>query len=281
MSTLAILLDCWRWDPLAILVALLALVSYLLGMRARLHPRAPYLAAAVAVVVLAVASPVGTLSDGYLFSAHMLQHLLLVLVVPPLILLGIGASQSEEQEDRKSGRPTPFRPSDLPVSSLSTWAAWGLGVGAMWLWHAPTLCNAASQSGVVHRVQEVSLIVMGTAYWWPILSPRRSDRLTPLRGIVYLFTACITCTILGIAVTLSPVEVCSVYLHPVDRLGILPLLRSSWGLTADRDQQLGGLLMWMPACLVYGGGILGLLGRWYGGDRASLRPRASAVTERA
>jgi putative membrane protein len=274
MSTEAVLLHCWRWDPLAILVALLALVSYLLGTRASLHPRAPYLAAAVAVVVLAVASPVGTLSDGYLFSAHMLQHLLLVLVVPPLLLLGMGGSLRSEREARKIGRP-------IPVSSLSTWAAWGLGVGAMWLWHAPTLCNAASQSGVVHRVQEVSLMVMGTAYWWPILSPRRSDRLTPLRGIVYLFTACIACTILGIAVTLSPVEVCSVYLHPVDRLGILPLLRSSWGLTADRDQELGGLLMWMPACLVYGGGILGLLGRWYGGDRASLRPRTSAVTERA
>jgi cytochrome c oxidase assembly factor CtaG len=151
----------------------------------------------------------------------------------------------------------------------------------MWLWHAPTLCNAASQSGVVHRIQEASLLVMGTAYWWPILAPRPSARLSPMRGIAYLFTACTACTVLGIVVTLSPVEVCSVYLHPIDRLGVMPLLRDSWGLTPDKDQQLGGLLMWMPACLVYGAGILGLLARWYRGDTQDLAGAPQSAQERA
>jgi putative membrane protein len=50
----------------------------------------------------------------------------------------------------------------------------------------------------------------------------------------------------------------------MDRLGILPLIRDQWGLTPAKDQQLGGLLMWVPACLIYFCGIIGLLGRWYG-----------------
>jgi len=250
MTTSQLLLSTWRWDPLAILACLAAIGVYVGATRAKLSPRAPYLTAAAAVVVLAVASPVGALSDGYLFSAHMLQHLLLVLIVPPLVLLGLGQERAEG-----AGRG-------------ERWIApaWLVGVSAMWLWHAPTLCNAASQSAVVHRVQEASLLAMGTVYWWPILAPRAESRIAPAKGMVYLFTGCVACTILGVVVTFSPVEVCSVYLHPTDTLGVLPLLRGSWGLTADRDQQLGGLLMWVPACLVYAGGILGLLARWYKAD---------------
>jgi cytochrome c oxidase assembly factor CtaG len=141
--------------------------------------------------------------------------------------------------------------------------AWGLGVGAMWLWHEQTLCNAASQSALVHRVQELSLLLMGTAFWWPILAPREESRLPPLSGVAYLFTACVACTLLGVLITFSPVEVCSVFAHPVDRLGVMPLVRDGWGLTVEKDQQVGGLLMWVPACLVYGVGILGVLGRLF------------------
>jgi putative membrane protein len=54
-----------------------------------------------------------------------------------------------------------------------------------------------------------------------------------------------------------------VFSHPVDRLGVMPLVRNGWGLTVEKDQQVGGLLMWVPACLVYGVGILGVLGRLF------------------
>lgn len=132
----------------------------------------------------------------------------------------------------------------------------------MWLWHAPQLCNAATRSSAVHLVQEVSLLVMGTWFFWPILAPKSEARLPPFAAIAYLFTACTACTILGIAVTFSPVEICTSYLFPSDRLGAMSLLYG-WGLTPQRDQQIGGLLMWLPACLVYGAGILGILARWY------------------
>ena len=250
MTTLDLLAATWKWDPLAITVSLLAPLAYGLTTRSRWCARALYVTAAV-LFALALASPVGTLADGYLFSAHMLQHLLLVLIVPPLALLGLAPSRE----------PRPARSRRIP-----TIVSWAMGVGAMWLWHAPTLCNAAAQSALVHRIQEASLLVMGTAYWWPILAPRASQRIEPLSGIVYLFSACVACTVLGVVVTFSPVEVCSVYLHPVDRLGILPTLRGSWGMTPEKDQQLGGLLMWIPACLVYVGAILSMLARFYRGE---------------
>jgi cytochrome c oxidase assembly factor CtaG len=250
MDSWGLLTSCWRLDPLALAVTVTAAIAYLVPGR-RLGVSLLPLVLALLLFVLALASPIGQLADGYLFSAHMLQHLLLVLIVPPLALLGIGPALRARA------------PGKLGRLLLRPIVAWGLGVGAMWLWHEQTLCNAASQSAVIHRVQELSLLVMGTAFWWPILAPREESRLPPLAGVAYLFTACVACTLLGVLITFSPVEVCSVFAHPVDRLGVMPLVRDGWGLTAEKDQQVGGLLMWVPACLVYGVGILGVLGRLF------------------
>jgi cytochrome c oxidase assembly factor CtaG len=263
MTTGHLLLSCWLLDPvaLAVLVATGAAILATRGRRPALH--ALPLGLALVVLCVALLSPVGQLADGYLFSAHMLQHLLLVLVVPPLALLGVA--------------PLPARGLLPPAwgggrEGGKAFVTWASGVGAMWLWHAPTLCNAAANSPLVHRFQELSFLVLGTAFWWPILSPRVSSRLSPLAGILYLFTACTACTLLGILITFSPIEVCSVFAHPVDRLGVMPLLRDGWGLTPERDQQVGGLLMWVPACLVYGVGIMGQLARVFREPRADLSP---------
>jgi cytochrome c oxidase assembly factor CtaG len=253
MTNVDLLLSGWSLDPFAVAAFVAAIVAYAIGARSGQRPRAFYLIAAVATLAIAVASPVGALADGYLFSAHMLQHLLLVLVVPPLFLLSLRTT------DAPRGR--------LARAIERPFVMWVMGVGAMWLWHAPTLCNAASQSAIVHRIQELSLFAMGTAFWWPILSPRLTHRIAPLTGVVYLFSACIACTVLGVIVTFSPVEVCSIYRNPVDRLGVLSLVRGGWGLTPDKDQQLGGLLMWVPGCLVYAVAIMGVLARFYRGER--------------
>lgn len=133
----------------------------------------------------------------------------------------------------------------------------------MWLWHMPTLCNAATANRAVQSVQAISLLVMGVIFWWPIFGPRMEQRLLPLVGMLYLFSACLACTALGAFITFAPISVCSIYLAPVDRLGILPLIREGWGLTPRVDQQIGGLMMWVPSCVVYVGGILTLLARWY------------------
>ncbi|MGH7995192.1 MAG: cytochrome c oxidase assembly protein, partial [Opitutaceae bacterium] len=118
-----------------------------------------------------------------------------------------------------------------------------------------------------------SLLAFGAAFWWPIAAPQSRDRLNPLGGIVYLFTACLACTALGIIITLTPIEVCPIFRSPKDPLGILSLIRNGWGMSADRDRQLGGLLMWIPMCMVYMSAIFVELARWYGesGDEPSAR----------
>ena len=148
-----------------------------------------------------------------------------------------------------------------------------MGVGAMWIWHAPTLCNAAATSDAVRALQNVSLPAMGLAFWWPILGPRVDQRLPDMTAVAYLFTACAACTILGVAITFSPAVVCSAYGHASDPLGALPLVWA-WGLTPTVDQQLGGLLMWVPGCTAYAGAILAIVARFYGAPHVKMKGAA-------
>ncbi len=199
-----------------------------------------------AAVAVALGEPVRTLAVNYWFSAHMLQHILLQLVAPPLALLAL------------SRRNESFGAAERLNPKVGA-AAWLAGIGAMWIWHAPFLCNAVIQSPALRWFQYATLLLLGAVFWWPIAGTRREWRLPPLVGILYLFTACLSCTALGIVVTFAPPDLYGKYFHAASAPGIF----REWITTPAADQRLGGLLMWVPACFIYITGILGLLNRWY------------------
>jgi putative membrane protein len=246
MNTYQFLTSAWRWNSIPLLFSALALAGYFLAFRRKGRPI--YLGAALVIFLFALVSPVSALADGYLFSAHMIQHILLVLIVPALLLLSL---------------PRSFSIPRLLTGFTQPFIGWIAGVGAMWLWHEPALCNAATRSSTVFAIQTISLLLMGSVFWWQVLAPRDTERLSPAAGIAYLFTACTACSVLGIILTFAPVSICSVYQQPVDRLGMLSTIRGGWGLTSDKDQQIGGLLMWVPMCLIYLAAILAQFARWH------------------
>jgi putative membrane protein len=270
MTTQQFLTSAWGWHPAVCALCVVALAGYARLRHFRFSGRSLFLLAAIAVFFFALASPIAVLADGYLFSAHMLQHLLLQLVVPPLVLLSLQSSPMPKATEHGWLRAV----SAILRRPLATWF---LGLGAMWVWHVPSLCSASATKPWVHLLQGVSLLLMGMAFWWPIIGPWRSRWLPPLIGVLYLFSACVGCTILGIILTFAPLGVCPVFMHPADRLGILPLLQDNWGLTPAKDQQLGGLLMWVPPCFVYLCGIFGLLARWYAGPDPELAAGADSA----
>lgn len=242
MNTEQFLISCWTWNPVVIGCCAIAATAYLaaFGMNRRFW----YFAGAIAIVLLALASPVEALANGYLFSAHMLQHILLLLIAPALLLAAL---------------PRSFT---IPMK-LHPVTGWLAGVGSMWLWHTPALCDAAAASRPVFALQTVSLLALGTVFWWQVIAPREDERLQPLHAILYLFTACTACTALGIIITFSPVALCRAYAQPADSLGMLHTIRSDWGMTSDKDQQVGGLLMWVPMCMIYLAAIFAQLARLF------------------
>jgi putative membrane protein len=247
MTTAQFLISGWTWNAADLLLGAASLAAYLTAFR--VHRRIGYFAAALGVFLLTQLSPLNALADGYLFSAHMLQHILLLLIVPALLLLSLPRSLSLVVRPRLLRHPL---------------VGWIAGVGAMWFWHAPALCNAAVLSRPVHALQTASLLVLGIMFWRQILAPREDERLTPPSAVLYLFSACITCSVLGIIITFSPIVVCSIYtMQPRDPFGILHTIRADWGFTPERDQQIGGLFMWVPMCLIYLSAIFAQISRWF------------------
>lgn len=237
----------WNANPVVIVALVVAGAAYVLAVGRRGRPA--WFVAALALAAGALLSPINLLASGVLFSAHMAQHIMLLLLVPALVLASL-----------------PVAPSKAPASHRRTGAlalgGWALGVGSMWFWHVPQLCNAAAGNPTVHAGQTLSLLGMGAVFWWPILGPRTEQRLAPGHGIVYLFSACLACTGLGILLTLSTVDICPIFRAPTTAPAMWTALRDE--LTPARDQQIGGLLMWMPMCLVYVGAIVLELARWLG-----------------
>jgi putative membrane protein len=256
MTITSYLLSSWQWEPSIIIGCIGLIVAYLLIVRSRITKKSIFYFLGVIILFLALVSPLDAISDTYLFSAHMVQHLFFILVVPPFMLLGI-----PEWVFRKGMKWSVFRKTEHILSKPLV--AWSAGAGAMWIWHWPPLFNAALANETFHAFEHLSILVMGTIFWWVVIAPFKEERMNPLYLIFYLFSACIACTILGIIITFSSVGLFPAYLNPQDAAGILPIIRNEWGFSPGVDQQVGGLLMWVPACLVYVSAVIGTLIRWY------------------
>jgi len=245
----------WNWASPVWLAAAALLTTYVLAVRGASRSRLTALGIGLTLLVLAFVSPIGVLADGYLFTAHMIQHLLLLLVVPLCFLLALPKERvSAWFNDRRLdvvGR--------LMSVPLLTWIC---GVGAMWFWHVPSFCSAATESFWIGAVRDLSFLAAGTAFWWPIYAPAERYRLEPLTGVLYLFSACLGCTLLGIYITFTTISVCPAFAHPTGRFAIMTMLYDA-GMTPAIDQHIGGLFMWVPPCTLYVSAIISLLCRWY------------------
>ncbi len=222
----------WDLHPSVIigLVLLGGLYVYWGGLsRATPRRRVVSFAGALVVLGLALNGPLHNLSDSYLFSAHMVQHLILTLVFPPLLLYGTPAWV--------------VRPLVRPrwVLQFARWATRPLVAGALFsvpitLWHFPQFYEAALQHHPLHIVQHLAFLATAVIMWWPVLSPLPElPRASYGTQLLYLFALGLPMSLAGALITLAD--------------GVLyPFYVSAprvWGLTPAADQQLGGLLMWV------------------------------------
>jgi putative membrane protein len=221
-----------RWDvhpSVAIGVVLLGgLYVYLGGLRS---PRRYVVSfgGALLVLFLALNGPLHNLSDTYLFSAHMAQHLLLTLVFPPLLLYGVPGPVV---------RPL-LRPHWVMAVArvvIKPLAAAILFTAPIVLWHVPAFYEAALRNHNLHIVQHLVFLTTAVIMWWPVLSPvPELPRLPHLLQMLYLFLLGIPMSITGALITLSD-HVLYPFYSAAPRVG---------GLGPLDDQQIGGLLMWV------------------------------------
>jgi putative membrane protein len=276
MTTWQAFRTTWDWEP-SVLIGCTALIgAYIAATRRRPSRHAWFFFAGILVLLVAQCSPLDALGDTYLFSAHMIQHLLLLLIVPPLLILGIPARLAERWLASPRAR--------MAERTLRQPAvAWPLGIGAMYVWHIPALYNATLAHTGIHIAEHLCFLVTGAIFWWPVCAPLAATRYAPLAAMLYLFTAAVAGSVLGIILTFASPGLYPAYLHPLDTRGLLPLIRDGWGVSPSVDQQTGGLIMWVPGGLVYLCAIIGTLARWHSEeeeeDELSLSP-GHAVSRR-
>jgi putative membrane protein len=229
----------WQMPPDVIVVLLALLGLYLVGMR-RWRPRgteavpvgrriASFLGAIAALFVV-LTGPVGDLAGSFLFSAHMVQHLVLTLVVPPLLLF---AAPAWLLRPLLGSRVLALaRVITRPV------VAYAVSAAGMIVWHLPLLYNLAVAVPAVHAAMHVTLVGTAVLGWWPLMSPL--PELPSLHyGLRLLYTG-----IQGL-----PMVVVAAFVTLADRV-LYPHYAAApriWGLSPLDDQRLGGILMWVPA----------------------------------
>jgi putative membrane protein len=216
------------------LLALAYAIAWTRGPRTALRFPALFMAALLALLV-ALNGPLHDLSDYYLFSAHMVQHLLLTLVVPPVLLAGTPGWMADAivgPLHRRRVIGGLLRTATRPVPALTIYAIALIG------WHLPRPYGAALEHHGLHVVEHLDLIATAMLAWWPVLSPSALlPRLHYGAQILYLFAFGIPMTVVAAMITGADDTLYPFY-------AAAPRL---FGLTALADQRLGGLIMWVPA----------------------------------
>jgi putative membrane protein len=269
----------WSFDPLVVVSLVSCAAVYVIGVtklwkstgtgRAVSGWEAAAFVGGWLSLVLALVSPLHPWGE-VLFSAHMTQHEILMLVSAPLLVL------SRPIVATLWAMPTGWRmPTRRVVKSslfAAVWhfvtnpfAAWAIHFAALWMWHIPLLFQATLESDVVHTLQHASFFGSALLFWWAVIGAPQGAA-SYGAGILYLFTTSIHSGILGAFLTFTGRVWYPVYSGST----------VSWGLTPIEDQQLGGLIMWVPAGLVYIVAALFMFAGWLreSEKRVQMRERA-------
>ena len=224
------------------------------------------------VLVAALISPLDALGS-VVFSGHMAQHELLMAVAAPLLVLGrplLAVLWSLPVGWRRlAGRWAAAGPVRRSWRVL-TWpsVAWVMHAVAIWGWHAPRLYDAAVARESVHALQHASFLGTAVLFWWALIYGHAARRRYGA-AVLYLFTTAVHTTALGAVLALA-----SRPLYPVYASTAL------WALTPLEDQQLAGLIMWVPAGVAYLIAALGFMLAWLRqSDRHAGRLRESRARE--
>lgn len=260
--TPAHILKEWTWPPYIVVPVLLTIALFLTGIfRARRHRsplswiNAAFFFGGMLSLCVALDSPIHELGE-QLFWVHMTQHEILMLVTAPLLVISRPLStflwalpKSWRVRGGALAKTSIVRRSWLAISAPL--AAWLLHAAALWLWHAPVFFVAAMQNDAVHAAQHISFLGTALLFWWALLN-NHGLRLGYGGALLYLFTTITHMSLLGAWLTFSAKPWYSPY------LATAPL----WHLSALEDQQIGGLIMWIPAGVVLTFVMLGMLVRW-------------------
>ena len=256
----------FSFEPLFVALAAVAAVLYVRAWRRAPGAwwRAASFAAGLALVVGALNSPLGTIATEYLVLFHLLQNVMISDWAPPLLLIGL-TPEMRAAVAARGGRP--FATLTRPEIALPVWLV------GWYVVHLGAVYDAAVRDPYLLALEHAFLLAIGLLFWWPVLCDVPRSIATLIR-IGYVFAAFVLSAFLGLALTFSP-PIYDYYESLPERL---------WGIGADQDQNLGGILMSTEQALVFFAAIVWLLARLFreeaeAEERLAAEQRAAGLRE--
>ena len=190
---------------------------------------------ALLVIFASLNGPIHELSDTYLFSAHMVQHLMLTMLMPPLLIAGVPGWML---------RPLLRNRAIASVARIVTRpiACFAIFNVVIAMWHIPTFYNAAMDNHNIHILEHLMFMAAAVLMWWPLLSPLPElPRLSYPGQMLYCF------------LMILPMSIVAVYISMADQV-LYPAYAAAPRITSLsplEDQLLGGLIMWVPGGMIF------------------------------
>src|SRR5690242_12762050 len=265
----------WTWEPWLLGCIALTTIPYLVGMwrmggeqcgRILGRWRALSFLTGIAVLLLALESPLDEVADD-LFSAHMLQHMLLLLVIPPLLVAGrpvitwlwafdLNARRAIVRGWSRAGLPAIFR------VLMKPWVVWLLLGVALCFWHLPGPYGWALHHEWSHDLEHLSFLGFSLAFWTIVIEPYGQRRALGYgASMVFVVSSGFVMSLIGAILTFATTPLYAVHLHTTQAYGLTPL----------QDQQLAGIIMWIPSNLVHVGALSAVFFAWYRADQRRAR----------
>jgi len=260
------LLWTWKWDNFIGGSLIVISLLYAIGLRRvwkrgvghRINlKRALCFPASMIVLVAALLSPIDAIS-AELNWMHMIQHMLLMNIAAPLFVVAAPGYIIQRSLDFRARYKL-----NRVFAYLGHWQQvryylwhpamlWIVYGAVLWIWHHPILYDAALANQLIHDVQHIMFFAVSCLFWRILFDPIARLKFNRGLGVIYLFATSLHATILGVFMALSP------------KLWYQPYAATtpSWGLSAIEDQQLAGLIMWMPACMIYAVCAAWVFGVW-------------------
>ena len=247
----------WSFDPGVVVPLAISALLYARGARVSRgasRRQQVFFWTGWAVLFFALLSPLHALGEA-LFCAHMVQHEVLMLIAAPLLVLSRplvpfvwGLPFNWRRIVGSWSKTTPVQRTWLLVTAPL--AAWMIHAAALWAWHAPALFQATIDNEWIHAAQHLSFLLSALLFWWALLYAR--GRKAYGAGVFYIFTTAIHTSALGGLLTFAQ----SLWYPRYNATA------PAWGLSGLEDQQIGGLIMWVPAGVVYTIAGLALFAAW-------------------
>ncbi len=274
--------SAWSVEPAVVLPMIAVAWSYDLGARRlwrRLGPgrgiryrNVAAFAAAIALLVVALVSPLDAMAAS-LFYAHMAQHMLLVLAIPPLLLISRAdlalpaalPTSSQRSIRRWCHTRVPRRFGTLFLHPAT---AWWLFAATFWVWHMPFLYDAALHHDSVHATEHLALLGAGLLFWRVVLRAAGQRTFPYHYAILLVFTTMLQMSVLAALLTFSSHAWYPAY-GPAT---------AQWGISPLTDQRIGALVMWMTSNGVFLGLVVMLFARWFAVEERRAQHQVAPVT---